>query len=265
MNRKFFIASVGKPGEGYDEDNLKRCIQFNCHAMHQETRTDIKGVFHDVAENSICFLKFKNNLIAYGEVLQTSTKSDTELGEWNWIIKVKEWIFYDKDEKRNGVSNYGVSDKVLGGSQMATVKEINQKYGLEKMKEIDSNSNLFKKIVTEINTQKNMDNFINLLENNKNLILTGAPGTGKTYLARQIAKQMNADTAFVQFHPSFDYTDFVEGLRPTEPDENGNVGFELKNGVFKEFCKKATVQKTSNFNDIYEQFINDAVENAIVT
>jgi 5-methylcytosine-specific restriction protein B len=44
---------------------------------------------------------------------------------------------------------------------------------------------------------------------------------------------------FVQFHPSYDYTDFVEGLRPTPPDDNGNIGFELKNGVFKEFCKKA--------------------------
>ena len=45
--------------------------------------------------------------------------------------------------------------------------------------------------------------------------------------------------AFVQFHPSYDYTDFVEGLRPTKPDVNGNIGFELKNGIFKEFCKKA--------------------------
>ena len=262
MNRRFFIASVGEPKKGYDEDNLKRCIQFNCHAMHQDTRQ--KGVFNDVAENSICFLKFKNNLIAYGEVQETSTKSDTQLGEWNWIIRVKEWVFYDKGEKRNGVSNYGVSDKVLGGSQMATIKEINQKYGLEKMKEIDNNSDLYKKTAIEFNTQKNMDNFVDLLKNNKNIILTGAPGTGKTYLAKQIAEQMNADYAFVQFHPSFDYTDFVEGLRPMEPDENGNVGFELKNGVFKEFCKKATVKKTSNFDDIYEQFINDALENAIV-
>jgi hypothetical protein len=43
---------------------------------------------------------------------------------------------------------------------------------------------------------------------------------------------------FVQFHPSYDYTDFVEGLRPVQ-DDKGNIGFELKNGVFKEFCKKA--------------------------
>lgn len=86
--------------------------------------------------------------------------------------------------------------------------------------------------------------YIKLLKANKNMILTGAPGTGKTYLAQQIAKAMGAQTAnercsMVQFHPSYDYTDFVEGLRPTQPDSNGNIGFERVDGVFKSFCKKA--------------------------
>lgn len=111
-----------------------------------------------------------------------------------------------------------------------------------------------------------------LLSQNHNLILTGAPGTGKTYLAKQIAKQMifgetkekmtkaeeeqfNEQCGFVQFHPSYDYTDFVEGLRPIQ-DEDGNVGFKRKDGVFKEFCKKSlkysTNQKGSDV--IEEQF-----------
>ena len=102
--------------------------------------------------------------------------------------------------------------------------------------------------------------YANLLKNTKNLILTGAPGTGKTYLAKQIAarlildreinnfdkdlseeekKQIESQTGFVQFHPSYDYTDFVEGLRPTDKDGNGNVGFERRDGVFKEFCERA--------------------------
>lgn len=48
----------------------------------------------------------------------------------------------------------------------------------------------------------------------------------------------NGESWFVQFHPSYDYTDFVEGLRPKH-DENGIVGFERRNGVFKDFCKTA--------------------------
>ena len=103
--------------------------------------------------------------------------------------------------------------------------------------------------------------YINLLLKNKNLILNGAPGTGKTYLAKQIAAQIIFDGnvpedfeenekfinqyGFVQFHPSYDYTDFVEGLRPTSPNKDGNIGFERKDGIFKGFCKKTTLPETS--------------------
>ena len=133
---------------------------------------------------------------------------------------------------------------------------------------------LLEKIQLEIKKNEAMNEIINLLLSNYNTILTGAPGTGKTYLAKQIAKQLtgiqtdeelekSGQVAFVQFHPSYDYTDFVEGLRPTEPDANGNIGFELKDGVFKDFCKRATIKKTSNFDDIYEQFIEDVSQNSI--
>ena len=94
--------------------------------------------------------------------------------------------------------------------------------------------------------------YITLLEKTHNLILTGAPGTGKTYLARQIAEAMGAEVGFVQFHPSYDYTDFVEGLRPIQ-DDNGNVGFERKDGVFKAFCKKALKTSTQKEDDIFDK------------
>lgn len=94
-----------------------------------------------------------------------------------------------------------------------------------------------------------------LLEKNYNLILTGAPGTGKTYLARQMAKKLTNENdnniGFVQFHPSYDYTDFVEGLRPHEKD--GNIVFKRENGVFKEFCKKAIENKKNKYVFIIDE------------
>jgi len=114
-----------------------------------------------------------------------------------------------------------------------------------------------------INSENNMESkyqkYIDLLEANKNLILTGAPGTGKTYMAKEIAKAMGAEVGFVQFHPSYDYTDFVEGLRPKN-DESGNIGFERRDGVFKEFCKKALTRgKLSEVpvvTSTYERMLN---------
>ena len=76
-----------------------------------------------------------------------------------------------------------------------------------------------------------------LLKSNYNLVLTGAPGTGKTFAAKKVAELMGAVCELVQFHPSYDYTDFVEGLRPV--DTGDGIGFERKDGVFKEFCKQA--------------------------
>lgn len=126
-----------------------------------------------------------------------------------------------------------------------------------------------------------VNKFTALLKSTRNLILTGAPGTGKTYLAKEIAAAMGCtenEVGFVQFHPSYDYTDFVEGLRPVSKDNCDNIGFERKDGVFKEFCKRALDIKPQNkkqlpltsangisFNDVYDSLLNDVKRGVITT
>ena len=126
------------------------------------------------------------------------------------------------------------------------------------------------KELLNINTDTAMESkyqkYIDLLDTNKNLILTGAPGTGKTFIAKAIAEEMGAEVGFVQFHPSYDYTDFVEGLRPIE--SQGNVGFERKDGVFKAFCKSALEIKSvtsSAFDVAYDSICEDIKNGTLLT
>ena len=93
-----------------------------------------------------------------------------------------------------------------------------------------------------------------MLIESKNIIFRWAPGTGKSYLAKQIATDIISEgyfdkyeslndeqkkqVEFVQFHPSYDYSDFVEGLRPKINDD-GSMGFALKDGIFKSFVSRA--------------------------
>ena len=96
--------------------------------------------------------------------------------------------------------------------------------------------------------------FSSILIESKNLIFRGASGTGKSYLAKKIAadiisngyfddcallsEEQKKQVEFVQFHPSYDYSDFVEGLRPKINDD-GTMGFELQDGIFKKFVARA--------------------------
>ena len=94
-----------------------------------------------------------------------------------------------------------------------------------------------------------------------NVIFYGPPGTGKTYLVKNMIDLVcQGDTSryeWVQFHPSYTYEDFIEGIKPTGITENGSVKLELVNGIFKELCIRAKKDKDNKY-----YFIADEINRA---
>lgn len=212
--------------------------------------TSTKGSNHDQP-----FLRIK----AVGIV----TKAITTKKEDDGIIRCQCSVDYiSTDEKDFDGATYGSYRKTLHRADSKVQAIIDYVNGLLNDNEIQE----------EPMQELKYKEYIELLEDTHNLVLTGAPGTGKTYMAQAIAKEMGAVTQFVQFHPSYDYTDFVEGLRPIEKSD-GQMGFERKDGVFKEFCRQAirnlvdseksieSLAKEMSWQDKLDSFVEEAIEN----
>jgi len=102
-------------------------------------------------------------------------------------------------------------------------------------------------------TYKDYEQLESLLLRKKNLILQGAPGVGKTFTAKRLAYAIMGEkdddrVMQVQFHQNYSYEDFVMGYKPNEEG-----GFELRNGVFYRFCKRAAADREHKYFFIIDE------------
>jgi 5-methylcytosine-specific restriction enzyme B len=154
-----------------------------------------------------------------------SVFGETDIEE---LKRLKDVVVSDETYKKNkGVSGSSIDYYIRFIESKPTVQE-NESFTMD-----DFLSEVF------IEKQE-LVRLISLLENKKNLILKGAPGVGKTFIAKRLAHVMMAEKdetriQMVQFHQSYSYEDFIEGFRPKAEGD----GFELKQGPFVKFARKA--------------------------
>ncbi|MFN8421453.1 MAG: DUF2461 family protein [Anaerolineae bacterium] len=89
---------------------------------------------------------------------------------------------------------------------------------------------------------------VELLRDKGQIVLYGPPGTGKTFIARRLAQHIagaSGDIRTVQFHPSYAYEEFIEGIRPQS--DGGQISYPVQAGVFKRLCEDASQQPQRQF------------------
>ena len=192
---------------------------------------------------------------------------------------LEQYVIPEIKEEEDLISsiNDELTDNGYIQSMPLTAQTVLWYYNSALLKITDTDYEVIENELVEAKTSNAMmyQKYIDLLKESKNLVLTGAPGTGKTFMAQAIAREMGCskdEMCFVQFHPSYDYTDFVEGLRPIMMSD-GQMGFERKDGLFKEFCKKAiknlidsaksieNLSKELSWENKLQQFIDDSIDN----
>lgn len=265
--------------------------------------SNLLGCVKCVNVGDVIFLTYGNKIYAYGNVVECPlysnqisnlqqvidrNKHDFDCGivrfedsdvfyedlsegcdKWGQRITVDYWHYYSQN---TCVSTNGMATEVTMGVTSMSFIGISKNYGKTKMKDL-------KKQYEQTNEFVNKT--VHLLHSKHNIILQGAPGTGKTYNTAAIALSVlgitNVDLTdhaavmkkyqdllddrifFTTFHQSLDYEDFVEGLKPhIQTNANGEsigVTYEPEDGIFKRACNAVVTDKNKNIVECIDDYL----------
>lgn len=201
--------------------------------------------------------KFNTGLVRFSDSDVVFDDLRTATDHWGERVSVGHWQCYCDP---TNVSTSGMKEHATPGSVQLSLIGIDEAFGKKLKKELELQYN---------NRNMETGKIASLLKSKKNVILQGAPGTGKTYATAAVAlcvlgqtdidlsdhaavmkrydELLDKQIFFTTFHQSLDYEDFIEGLKPVvQRDDTGNaigVSYEPKDGIFKQACAAVDTDK----------------------
>ena len=212
---------------------------------------------------------FNNGLVRYSDSLVFYEDLKPGCDNWGQRIMVDSWHCYIDDSY---VNTSGMKDHITRGVTTMSFLGVDTEFGSKIVKELQNqyeNRNMF------------ISNTAKLLLSKHNIILQGAPGTGKTYNTAAIALKtlgvtdidltdheavmkrydslLGDQIFFTTFHQSLDYEDFVEGLKPhVQTDADGNsigVTYEPEDGIFKRACNAVQTDQSKDIVECIDDYL----------
>lgn len=302
--RRYWIARLSDDNHwDYALENNLWLMQQRYDIQRNHIVTQLLNLVKEIRVGDVLLLTFDNIIYAYGIVVRCPFQTrqisnlqnivslrqydyndgivcfedapafyeDLRDGEENWgqRVSVDQWHCYDNDST---VYNSGCQSALLAGNTQQSIFEVDAKFAQDKIKELEKQ--YYKKYMFINNTAK-------LLKSKHNIILQGAPGTGKTYNTAAIALSVlgidgvdldNHDEVmkkyeelqddrifFTTFHQSLDYEDFVEGLKPrVQSNENGEslgVTYEPEDGIFKRACNAVVTDDSKDIIECIDDYL----------
>lgn len=250
-------GSIGSLKDFKSQDTMKVKMKtlFDDKLSYKNTSHTLWQFVNEMKVNDIVFVKIgKHRLVGRG-IVTSDYEFDSErpneyknIRQMNWTHK-GEWPYPGQATKYmlTDISSYGDYVKEL-------VALFNSESG-ESIEEVEKSYPTYTRedFLSEVYIpEAEYDKLVGVLSLKKNIILQGAPGVGKTFIAKRLAFSMMGvkdveRVMMVQFHQSYSYEDFIMGFRPS------SGGFELKRGAFYNFCKKAEIDGENDYFFIIDE------------